>query len=201
MSRYSGKCDLCDHIEGTAGWYDKDGNSRKFNDPDYRGPLYGDELADFEAFKKATNGTLYQHKLIKVTEINQDLVAKYCEAFKVIEHKKKKLFGGTITKYTYEYYNRSYNSLKKLNKLYGGIYITTEIHFDTLIELIPYYPYLVSMCCCSDGKQTVYISDRSYAEAECDSMLQHGIDGSRIAERSRKDLAEHLEDVILKYSK
>ena len=54
MSIYSGKCDLCDHIMGTAGWYDKDGNPVKMGEGS--GAYYSDEYRDFLEFKKRTGG-------------------------------------------------------------------------------------------------------------------------------------------------
>ena len=52
MSRFSGKCDLFDHISGLGGWYDKEGNPIKFGESS--GPYYSDEYQDFLEFKKET---------------------------------------------------------------------------------------------------------------------------------------------------
>ena len=85
MSMFSGKCDLFDHINGLAGWYDRDGNPVKMGEG--HGAYYGDEYRDFLEFKKRTDGVLYQHKKVEVTRSNQDEVAKKLGSnFEIIEH-------------------------------------------------------------------------------------------------------------------
>ena len=200
MSNYSGKCDLADHVMGSGGWYDKDGNPVNFGDKDVH-VFYSDEYQDFLAFKKATGGVLHQHKKIKVNEWNQDFVAEHCNNFEIIKHTEqitdKRLKDGTRNKvsYTYKYYGKEY-TLKELNK--HGVYITIDIRFDTLLDLIPYYPYIVTVCCCCDGKETVYISDESFAISERDDMFEYGYDSS-LWEYYVKNLQNHYKDVVLRY--
>ena len=149
MSIYSGKCDLCDHIAGMGGWYDKNGNPVKMGDPNVEA-YYSDEMQDFLAFKKETGGVLHQHKKMTVTKWNHDEAKKWCPELEIIEHKKtvvdnrQKSGLRTETYYTYKYFNKEY-TLKELNK--KGVWITIDIHFNTLLDLIPYYPYLITYAC------------------------------------------------------
>ena len=50
MSIYSGKADLCDHIAGLGGWYDRYGNPVKIGQEGV-GAYYSDEYQDFLKFK------------------------------------------------------------------------------------------------------------------------------------------------------
>jgi len=198
MSRWSGKCDLFDHIAGQGGWFNSEGQPIKFNDPDYHGPYYSDELKDFEAFKEKTGGVIHQHYKIQVDEYNQDFVKEHCKFFNFI-----KLDGGFVTdtrcksgqrklpdSYVYTYYNKTYGSLKELNK--HGVYIETDIHFDTLLDLIPYYPYLVTVC----GDSYVVISNESYVDEQFKKHLNHGW----ISEIDyKKELQKHYLEVCKKY--
>ena len=68
MSMFSGRCDLADHIMGLGGWYDKNGNKVAFGQEGV-GAYYSDELKDFEAFKAATDGVMYQH--VKINRVDQ----------------------------------------------------------------------------------------------------------------------------------
>lgn len=196
MSRYSGKCDLRDHISGCAGWYDKDGNPVKFGDPGV-GCYYSDEWQDFLAFKKQTGGVLHQHKKITLTPWNHEDVKKLCPNFDYQEHvkivpDKRNKSGQREEKYlTYTYYNKEY-TLRELNK--KGIWITVDIHFDTLLDLIPYYPYIVSAACAG----TVYISQQSFVDDELEDHLDGGW-YSDSWQHYKKELQDHYREVVLKY--
>lgn len=196
MSQFSGKCDLCDHISGYGGWFDREGNPVKFGQEGVR-CYYSDEMLDFLAFKKATNGILHQHKKITLTNYNHEDVKKLCSQFDYTEHikvvpDKRQKSGQREEKYlTYTYYGKEY-TLKELNK--KGIWITIDIHFNTLLDLIPYYPYIVSMSCGG----TVYISEQSYVDEERDNHLEHGW-YSDFWQHYKKELQEHYKEVVLEY--
>lgn len=201
MSKFSGRCDLYDHIGGMGGWYDRDGNPVKFGQEGI-GAYYSDELQDFREFKRRTGGVIYQHKYIKnVDEWNQDLIAKKCPNFKVIKHidkitdKRKKDGYREAVSYTYEYWGKEYTQ-KEISK--RGVYITVEIHFDTLLDIIKYYPYLVSACCSNEDKMTVYISNESFVDEEYEEHLNHGWDSNMKAHYD-KELAEHYLEVVKEY--
>lgn len=200
MSVYSGKCDLFDHISGKGGWFDKDGNPVKFSDPNVH-VLYSDEWLDFLAFKKSTSGVMYQHRKITLTPWNHEEVKKLCKEFDYQEHTrtvpdKRAKNGQREEKYlTYTYYNKEY-TLKELNN--KGIWITIDIHFDTLLDLIPYYPYLVSVCYHSDGKEIIYISQQSFVDEELDDHLEHGW-YSDFWQHYKKKLQDHYQEVVLEH--
>lgn len=200
MSLYSGKCDLADHIAGLGGWFDKDCNRVKIGDPNVH-VYYSDEMLDFIEFKKRTKGVIHQHKHLKVDLFNQDFIAQKNPNFKVIKHvnkkpdKRNKNGYREIETYTYKYYNKEY-TLKEINK--KGVYISIDIHFDTLLDLIQYYPYIVSSCCSCNGEEEIYISQNSYVEEEYDSALQFGRE-STITALYRKDLQRHYQEVVLRY--
>lgn len=200
MSIYSGKCDFFNHLNGQGGWFDKNGKPVKMGDPDVH-VYYSDEMLDFLAFKKRTGGVIYQHKHLKVDEFNQEFIAKKCPQFKVIKHvnkvedkRSKSGYKEKIT-YTYEYYGKEY-TLKEINK--KGIYITVDIHFNTLLDLIPYYPYIVSIAVSSGDKEKVYISNESFVESEYNEHLQHGWE-SNLNAYYREKLQNHYRDVVLRY--
>lgn len=201
MSIFSGKCDLCDHVGGMGGWYDRDGNPVKFGDEGVH-VYYSDEYQDFLVFKKKTNGTLYQHLRVEVTEDNQDFIAKHCDYFKVIKHteklpdKRTKSGEKESIYYTYMYYDKEYKSLTQINRKH--VYIVKEIHFKSLLDLIPYYPYIVSASVCNGDTQKVWISSRSFVDEEEDQALKHGRMRS-ITDYYRQELADHYRDVVLRY--
>lgn len=201
MSQYSGKCDLKDWIAGQGGWFDKNGNPVKMGDS-FDGCYYSDEMLDFKAFKKSTGGVLHQHKKVKVTEWNQFEIAKHCPELKIhscdeiLIDKRYTSNEKTKTIYTYTYWNKEYKSLKELNK--HGVYVTIDIHFDTLLDLIPYYPYIVSIVTQGDDRQVVYISDQSYVIEARNSSIENG-HFDNFWEYDTKQLQKHYIDVVLEY--
>lgn len=203
MSRYSGCCDLYDHISGLGGWFDKDGKPVKFGKASR---YYSDEMLDFIEFKRQTGGVIHQHKKVKVSKWNQEDVKNHCPGFNFIKHTRKipdkRCRSGfrEETYYTYTYYGKEYTSLKELNK--KNVYITIDIHFNTLLDLIPYYPYIVSACSHnsdSSPESYVFISEKPYPIEQRDERLKTGglIDYS--FQRYQRDLNEHFRDVVLEY--
>lgn len=201
MSRFSGKCDLADHVFGQGGYFDKDGNPVKFGQEGVS-CYYSDEWLDFLVFKKKTNGTLYQHKNVKVNSYNKDDIKKYCKEFDYKEvktevaDKRSKTGFRTETSYIYTYYGKEYTE-KELNN-HGGVYIRVEIRFDTLLDLIQYYPYLVSASVCDQESQKIYISSESFVDREFNDMVKSGY-VSKLRDHYKKELVEHMRDVTLKY--
>ncbi len=201
MSRYSGKCDLADLVFGQGGYFDKEGNPVKFGDRDVNA-YYSNEWLDFLAFKKKTNGTLYQHKNVKVHDYNQEEIKKYCSNFDYrevitkIEDKRSKKGYREERSFIYTYYGKEYTE-KELNAK-GGVYLTLAIKFDTLLDLLEYYPYLTSAVASTEDKLTVVISERSFVEAEFDSLLKSGY-VSNLRNFYKKELAKHYAEVALQY--
>lgn len=201
MSVYSGKCDLADLIAGQGGYFDKNGNPVKFGDEGV-GCYYSDEWLDFLAFKKKTNGVLYQHKNMKVNSYNHDEIKKHCENFDFKEVKTlipdNRTNAGYREKrhYVYTYYGKEYTE-KELNAK-GGVYIQIEIKFDTLLDLLEYYPYLTSAVFSTENQMKVFIHSRSFVDEEFDSAIEHGYFLNSHSYYKKK-LTEHYAEVALKY--
>lgn len=200
MSRYSGRFDLADHISGLSGWSDKNGNKV---DNTYSGPRYGNEWEDFLVFKKQTNGVLHQHKKVVVSEWNQEQIKNLCSQFDFTEHTKiikdKRLKSGEREEkyFTYTYYGKEYSSLKELNK--KGVYITIDIKFDTLLDLIPYYPYIISVACHNEEGAYIVIGDRPQYLRERDNSLSSGGRVSNYWQSYAKKLQDHYREIVLNY--
>lgn len=189
MSSYSGVCDLSDYISFEK-MYDK--GSYKLSD----------ELECFEIFKKKTNGKIYQHHLVKVSEFNQDKVKENCRGFdftkietKVPDKRLKEGFK-IITSYKYTYYGTEYNSLKELNK--RGVYIEQEITFNTLLDIIPYYPYIIGFSASDENGAHVVISNNPEPMREFEDSLKHG-GLFRFPNWENQRLQEHYIEVCKKY--
>ena len=170
MSIYSGKCDLFDHIQMC-----------KHHETDHG--WVSDELEAFEEFKKRTGGVIYQYTKVEVNKDNVDFVKKHCACFESSDGK-------------YTYYGVDYPTLKKLNK--HGAYISREIHFDSLLDIIPYYPYIVSFCYSYEGKETVYISNHSYLDTLRNIYVTMGLEPVAV-DAMEKQLQRHYEEVVDKY--
>lgn len=190
MSQLSGKADLYTHIcfEKT---YDK-GSYKE-----------SDILECFEIFKKKTGGVIYQHKPITVTVSNQNYWSKEL-GFEIVKHKSmvpdfryKNHFRENIH-YTYTYHDKEYKSLKDLNK--QNLYFDCKIRFDTLIDLIPYFPYLVTIAACTREKETIFIANKSYVESQFEESFNFS-SGPNYSSFNyyRTELSNLYRDVILKY--
>lgn len=201
MSTLTGKCDLYDHISMMK-HRTKDGSDKK-EDLEKARVLYSDIMECFNIFKERTGGVIYQNKKITVSERNQNFIAKKVSFFKIIEHKEikedKRLKSGKkeIVTYTYEYWDKEY-TLKQLNK--RGVWIKVPIYFNSLLELLPYFGYLVSSSCSSNGKETIFISDTNFAEMTRDEYLDYGFESaSNIHKHYLEKLAELYKRVVLDY--
>lgn len=201
MSVFSGKCDLFDLISMMK-HRTKDGSDEK-EDLEKASVLYSDELECFEIFKQRTNGVIHQHKVMEVTPYNYSEVAELTKGqFEAIPHtktvpdKRQKSGERTDTYYTYKYWGKEYLSLKELNK--RKVYITIDIRFDTILDLIPYYPYIVSSSCSNDEELTVYVSNESYVDEERDDRLKRGW-YSDYWQDYKKALQNHYREVVLRY--
>lgn len=206
MSRLSGKCDLYDSLSFCV-MRNKDGKimEKGFAEPDSGNVLYSDIYECFEKFKEETGGVLHRHvKIDRISEYNQDNVAKMCPELEIIPHtavvedKRCKSGQKEITSYTYKYWGKEYKSLKELNK--KGIYIDDPIYFDSILELLPYLPYLVGAMAFDgeSGKKIVWIGNESFAESEHRDMLRSGYSSNSI-HYYRKQLAQLYFDVCKDY--
>jgi hypothetical protein len=199
MSQFSGKCDLFDTLMMQK-HRTKTGSDDK-KDLEEARVLYSDELECFTIFKNKTGGILHQHQFVKIDEYNQDEVAKRSNGnFQVLSQKITYTTKTGLLKektiYTYKYYNKEYNSLKELNK--HGVYIVRDIHFDTLLDLIPYYPYIVTCMYSDSNSLVVFISNESYVISSRNSMWQAG-NFSNFWEVYAKNLQNHYLEVCQRY--
>jgi len=196
MSKFSGKSDLADYIAGMGGWYDQDSNPVKFGQ-DHVNVYYSDEMKDFDAFKKKTGGVLHQHYRIKVDEHNFKFVKEHCPKFDYYEEKNlakdKRTKSGEreIKYYRFKYWGQEYSSFKEINK--RGVYITTEIHFNTILDLIKYYPYIVTAACGGE----VFISNHSCVDKTHEENLQYGHEG--LKKYYDEELAKHYFEICRDY--
>lgn len=191
MSLFSGKCDLCDHIMMMK-TYPKESNPNV---------LVSDEKECFEIFKARTGGQIYQYIKVPVTRRNIDFLIKASEKrspgsawnLKVEEVENPKT-GKKQTRY--HYMGETYKTLASLNQ--HGYYYTKTIAFDTLLDIIPYYPYTISMMTSSDGKETVFISTKSFVDFEEEERLEYGYE-SEMGRYYRKHLQDHYIEVCHRY--
>ena len=167
-----------------------------------KGGYTSDIMESFEYFREKTHGVIYQRYPITVTKSNQKFVAENNSAFKIIENTKivpdKRYKSGNrkVVYDTYEYYGKKYDSLKKLNnECYLSVKI--EIHFKTIFELLPYFPYLISSAVYSDNKYVITITRESYVESQKKEFLQFGCISSYNFYNSK--LAELYQDIFVKY--
>lgn len=192
MGRLSGKCDLYDHLSFEKMVPDKD-------NPNI---MRSDIMECFNIFKERTGGVIYQHKHLKVTPFNQDMISEMCPQFKVIKHQTtkvdKRTKSGTKDEvyYTYMYYDKEY-TLKEINK--REVYIKVPIYFDTLLELLPYLSYVVACSMCDDKGETIIIDNENFVDKECNYMLKRGINSIGRATHYRKELANLYREVVLAY--
>lgn len=189
MSRFSGKCDLYDTMM-MEGIFEEDDS----------------ELNCFEILKRKTNGIIYQDFKLELTpfniefEVNKRNNSNYLN----IEHnivkvpdKRCKSEFRCVDKPTYTYLFEKYNNLDDINKI--GYYARKEIKFDTLLDLIPYYPYTIKVLSENYDSACIVLSDRSYVDVHEETLRQGGIDCSETINDYRKELQNHYLEVINKY--
>lgn len=172
MSIFSGKCDLYDHIMMEK-QYQK------------QGCYISDEMECFEIFKQKTNGTIYQHQKIEVSKLTEDFIAEKNVFFKVIESGKR-----------YSYFNVEYTK-NQINK--KKVYIELPIKFETLLDIIPYYPYIITSCACNSESEHIIIDKESYVDREYKEMLNRGRDVINIRTYYKQRLQEHYLEAIKSY--
>lgn len=186
MSVFSGRCDLADHILMMK-HRTKDGSDKK-EDLEKARVLYSDEMECFEIFKERTGGVIYQWADLELTKYNIDTEIEknnYLEKY-VDEQGKTR----------YKYFGKEFKTLKALNKY--GYSFKKEIHFETLLDIIPYYPYIISVHVSNEGKDTIVISNESFVESEYLDHKKFGYEGA-MYNYYKKGLQEHYIDVVLHY--
>lgn len=164
MSRFSGKCDLYDHIMMEY---------RQTKD------TIQDELRCFDAFKAKTHGVIHQHRKVKVTKWNRDFVKEHCNVFDYIDEEyevsDKRCKNGVSKRVrsTYTYWGKEY-TLDELNEK-EEVYITIDIPFDTILDIIPYYPYIISVAACHEDSEYIVLSNESFVDSNYLEKLSYGL--------------------------
>ena len=201
MSKLSGRCDLYDTISGMGGWHDKEGNAFEFGQ-DGVNYYYPDLLKDFEAFKKLTNGVIYQHKEVKIKDwfgdeefefiksANCDLFDYKKNSIKIADKRCKDGFKEVVN-YTFTYFDNKY-SLKEIKK--RKIFVKVPIYFNTLLDLLPYLPYVVSF----SAGSTYIITEQSGSDADRDDCISYAHDSLRF-KHYKKELADLYLEVCREY--
>lgn len=182
MSQYSGRCDLYDHIfSGCEGWKD-----------------YFDR---FYEFKRKTGGKLYQERKVRVSEFNLDDICEmnhelgYSET--AVTKRGRNGAPKEATEKRFTYWGKEYDSLAKLNK--KGVYVRIEIPFETVLDLIPYYPYVIGCNYWSDDKEIVIVARQSEPDSEIEDWLASGFFVKESIEfewQYKHELAEHYREVL-----
>lgn len=201
MGTYSGRCDLFDHISMEK-MYDK--GSYKTSD----------ELECFNIFKQKTGGVIYQLVRVPLNEWNFDKFAEIEKAkerttyklekdIKYLEVPDKRCKTGIrkVEDITYKvsYFNRTVEakSLAEINKQIS-YYYRKEIRFDTIFDILPYYPYIITTAYSDKKREHVIVASQSYVESEFEELLQSGY-VSIMYNHYKADLQKHYKELIDKY--
>lgn len=193
MSQFSGKHDLADTIFMQKMYPIDPSNPNS--------PLTSDEMECFNIFKKMTKGAIHQHIKLELSEMNIDKEIELVNNPRLLS--KKEISWGDdkehrTKKYIYIYWDKEYNSLRELNK--KGYHSTKKIKFETLLDIIPYYPYIVSFMSADDKSTFVVVSSESHVESEYLKFRGFGSE-PLMAEHYRKELQNHYIEVVNQYFK
>lgn len=175
MSKFSGRCDLFDWISG----------EKRTPSPQNPNILISDEMECFELFKKRTNGVIHQKQKVILDKNN---VGFFLEDEK---------YGLDYEDGIYFYNREEFKTLKSLNTY--GFYMDFEIKFDNLLDIIPYYPYIVVLGYNNPDDEKIYID----SESEINKMEKNFLACGQKAMSSfyRKTLQQHYIEVVNKYFK
>lgn len=176
-----------------GGWYDKEGNSVNYGQEGVY-TRYSNILKDFESFKEKTNGVIYQHKKVNLQSwfredeynfIKEHSALGAFDYTKVEEEKSKPI-------YIFTYWDKEY-TFKELKK--KGVWVEVPIHFNTLLDLLPYLPYIVT----SGGGNHVVISDKSEVDESRDNFICNNATDSVMFDSYKKELADLYKEVCKEY--
>ena len=195
MSQLSGKCDLLDAIFGMGGYYNASTKEPvEFGDEDCR-CYTSDLLQDFEAFKKQTNGVIYQHKRIELQSWFRDeqfnFIKEHCKGFD-FTHLSEEGKSVKISDYNFTYFDKQY-SFRELKK--KGVWIEAPIHFNTLLDLLPYLSHIVSC----GGFHHYVITDESYVDEHRNESICDFAHDDIMFNHYKKDLADLYMKVCQNY--
>lgn len=164
-----------------------------------------DLLENFNEFKKRTGGKLYQCIKVKIEPTLDCLsfVKEHCPGFDFIPHTtliKDKRYKNQVRPeilFTYKYFNKIFNSEKEVNKY--GIWLYFTIYFDTIFDLLPYFPYEITSLCYNDKHTDIVIAQTSGVENEKLDFFSKGIECEGNYYSYRQKLSKLYRDVFVKY--
>ena len=136
MSKYTGKCDLYDHVF-MIGYH---GTTDEMT-----------ELEKFEIFKKRTGGVIYTYFPLELTKLNIDNEIKMVNNPDILSKNEDG---------SYTYFFTKYKKLNQINK--RGYYAIKEIHFDDILDLFPYFTHIISSMGSDENTETIYITYQDY---------------------------------------
>lgn len=197
MSEFSGKCDLADDFFMSIpnSFFEKHWHSKK---------RWGKALQGyFEKYKESLGGVIYRPIHIdKITEANQEIVAKYILNFKYEAHEKTvsdrryKTKEKTVTEYTYTYWDVKYDSLKELNNdNKDGFYLTVPQPIETIYDLIEFFPWVIGISSCTTDDEGIQhrfirVGRESYTEIEYREHFYWGWDSYESYNHYKKELRD-----------
>jgi hypothetical protein len=149
---------------------------------------------------------LHQERKVLVTESNLDDICKINIQLSYSNHTiEKQNAKGEIKEVlqkSYRYWDKEYDSLKKLNK--HGVYVMIDIPFETIFDLIPYYPYVIACHYWSKEKEMVILAHDSFVDETIDERLASGWfneDSISFQWHYKQELAEHTHEVAKELDK
>ena len=153
MSQFSPRCDLWDHVFsiGCKGTTDEMSDTEKF-----------------EIFKKRTNGIIHMSLPYRLSDfnieeeverVNDDRVLSFREETKMVSDKRCKNGYREKRTRTYIYRGQEYKKLSEIQ-----YYATIDIHFDEILDLVPFFGCVTSFLVSDKDGEYVCISPKSYLE-------------------------------------
>lgn len=191
MSKYSGKYDLCDHIFMQKMYPVYPGNPNS--------SLTSDEMECFLIFKQRTGGKIYQHIPLELNEFNIDHEIEVVNNPAHLSKREVPWEDGKkhkTKKYIYTYWGKDYKTLRGINK--RQYYSIKEIRFETLLDIIPYYPHIISMSSSSSESEHVVISSDSFVERQYEGGRAFGHE-SLMYDYYKRELQNHYIEVVREY--
>lgn len=163
----AGKCDLYDHVYMIGTKGTTDEMTKQ---------------EKFDLFKQRTGGVLHQNIKVKVNKFNIDFLVENNQFLEKTDHN------------TYLYFNKEYKTIKSLNK--EGIFYRRKIHFDTMLDLVPYLPYIIGIMASDENGEYIEIGEHSYIDQQFLENLEYGYDSSNIWKSNMKRLQEEYIETI-----
>lgn len=149
---------------------------------------------------------MHQERKVLVTDYNIDDISRINHQLVYTNRTIKKTDKDGNTKEVlhrfYCYWDKEYDSIKKLNK--HGVYVMIDIPFETIFDLIPYYPYIIACHYWSNDNEMVILAKDSFVDETIDKRLGSGWfnkDSIDFQWHYKQELAEHTHEVATELDK